>query len=673
VTGARQAGRRGGALAAAVLPFFATAAQAQSLDLETFGVEAPPELVQGATVRVRLALEAEGGPVSASYAVLLTTGVRDGARELGRFGPVALAAGTPRRLEADVTLPPGLTGVRTLAVEVDPANAIAEANENDNVAFAPRESLILPPRSELQARGATLSASRAAPGARLDVRFTLENDGASGASVPVSVVVGRDRVPTRADRELARAPLTVAAGAMREARVPVTLPADLAAGRWWVGILVDPDGALGRPDRRADPASLVVVTPDLALRTRNLPDAVLGRTYAIRLEARGGDGDHRFTLDGALPDGLAYDPGSQVISGTPVRTGRFPLRVRVRSAGLEDAAELELRVQSTGRPLQIETATLAVGYVTRPYAHALAAGGGEPPYTWSVSQGVLPAGLRLDPSGRIEGIPERLGRSDLQLAVADAQGARRTADAVLLVDLLPEVLIQTRQVDARVGAPVDVTFTAIGGVRPLRWEAGTAPPPGLSLDAEGRLRGTPARVGRFPFQVIATDASRPGVQDVAFVEVRVSDEGALRITSGPAPPIEGVSVYEHVLTAEGGTPPYRWSLVPGDAIAQGFFLAPGPERGAPEGTAVVYGRGFAGLVSAFTVQVEDAYGRRDEQALVLRDAPTDLGGSGGGGCRGAGREPAGSDPWIVLAALAGAGAWRRGRRAEPSPGVDPER
>jgi hypothetical protein len=52
------------------------------------------------------------------------------------------------------------------------------------------------------------------------------------------------------------------------------------------------------------------------------------------------------------------------------------------------------------------TRTLPAGNVGSPYSALLAATGGTPPYTWSISAGALPAGLNLNPaSGAISGSP----------------------------------------------------------------------------------------------------------------------------------------------------------------------------------------------------------------------------------------------------------------------------
>lgn len=69
----------------------------------------------------------------------------------------------------------------------------------------------------------------------------------------------------------------------------------------------------------------------------------------------------------------------------------------------------------------IETASLPDGVVGVPYAATLTAGGGAPPYKWSMTQGTLPAGLTLDPAtGQITGTPTEQGTFQITVKVEDS-------------------------------------------------------------------------------------------------------------------------------------------------------------------------------------------------------------------------------------------------------------
>lgn len=609
----------GGALGIA-LSLAVGAAHAQPVpNLRVVAVEAPPEATRGSTLRLRLSLESLGAAARVEYAVLAAVSrIRTGALELGRFGPVDLSADALVALEVDVRLPDRVEGVRALLVEVDPAGVVAESNENDNVGFAAAETLIRAPDVDPGVRDVTLSPTRRAPGEPFSVGFVLENLGSASAGVPLRVVLSRDPVATIADREVARQTVALPSGVTLTERVDLVVPLDLSAGPWHVGVLVDPEGSVSVPDPGRSwavaPETLRVTEASLSLVTRTLPDAVAGRPYALRLEARGGDGEHRFELRGTLPTGLTFDGETATLAGIPGEIGLFSLEAEVRSAGLSDSERLSLFVQATGLDLAIATATLAEGFVGRPYEQPLFAGGGAPPYVWRLAGGSLPLGLTLEADGRIEGTPETLAVAELELEVEDAALDVRRGAFLLIVSLAPELRVLTSSVSSPVGVPLDHPLEAIGGLPPLSWAATTPPPPGLRVEG-GRLTGTPSRVGRFPFQVEVNDASTPAVRDVARVEVVILDDGALRLTSGPMPVFERGALVEHALTAEGGTPPYRYFPVPGRSLPPDLAIARGPSD--PERTAVLSGRPSSPGLWGFTVGVEDAEGRTDTKPLAL--------------------------------------------------------
>lgn len=59
----------------------------------------------------------------------------------------------------------------------------------------------------------------------------------------------------------------------------------------------------------------------------------------------------------------------------------------------------------TAQPLLVTTRALPAGTAGITYKHGLAASGGEPPYTWSIQYGNLPAGLQLSANGAVFGTP----------------------------------------------------------------------------------------------------------------------------------------------------------------------------------------------------------------------------------------------------------------------------
>ena len=79
-------------------------------------------------------------------------------------------------------------------------------------------------------------------------------------------------------------------------------------------------------------------------------------------------------------------------------------------------------------PIIISTASLSNGEVGVAYSQTLAATGGTPPYTWSITTGILPAGLTLNTSsGAISGTPTTAGGpTSMTFKVTDAASGTAT-------------------------------------------------------------------------------------------------------------------------------------------------------------------------------------------------------------------------------------------------------
>jgi hypothetical protein len=98
---------------------------------------------------------------------------------------------------------------------------------------------------------------------------------------------------------------------------------------------------------------------------------------------------------------------------------------------------------STMTTLTLTTASpLLKGIVGYAYSQALAASGGSPPYTWSVTSGSLPSGLTLDAStGTIGGTPSLTGNSTFTVQVRDSSLFAVAKDFQISINPAPAGLI----------------------------------------------------------------------------------------------------------------------------------------------------------------------------------------------------------------------------------------
>ena len=160
--------------------------------------------------------------------------------------------------------------------------------------------------------------------------------------------------------------------------------------------------------------------PALAITTSSLPSATQGASYSTALQATGGTTPYSWSItSGTLPSGLSLANG--VISGTPTQAGTMSITATVSDSSTPvqtQSAKISLSV--TVAPLTITSPSLAGAVVGALYSSSMVISGGTPAYTWSISNGSLPAGLTLAATtGVISGTPTTAGTSSFILSVSD--------------------------------------------------------------------------------------------------------------------------------------------------------------------------------------------------------------------------------------------------------------
>jgi hypothetical protein len=316
-------------------------------------------------------------------------------------------------------------------------------------------------------------------------------------------------------------------------------------------------------------------------------------TYSINpLQAVGGTPPYTWTVTSGLPKGMTLS-SSGLLSGTPTVAGSSSLVVGVTDSTLIPlVASGTYDVTVTAPIVTVTTAQLLPGVVNVPYPSVtLTATGGKAPYTWSVAPGSLPAGLVLDPTGLLRGIPTTATTilTDSPAFIATDKSGVASESLIITLNVLtnPSMTITTQSLpNGVINVPyVSTTLKQQGGTPPYTWSRDLASGPlplGLILSTGGVITGTPTAVGSTTFTIDVADsvsllpAAFTYTIDIAApaapltitapppVASITDPTSTLPITTPPSLPwgMQYTTYYPYpafAMGATGGTPPYTWT------------------------------------------------------------------------------------------------------------------
>jgi large repetitive protein len=353
----------------------------------------------------------------------------------------------------------------------------------------------------------------------------------------------------------------------------------------------------------ASSTAIIPINGPLTMVTASLPTLIPRIPYWARLTAAGGVPPHTWMITlGVLPAGLTLNWLTGVISGTTSETsGSYRFDVQVSDGGGATAAGSFIMAPDN-TPLSIDSGrTLPPAGHQRPYKYALS-GSGAPPLTWMLESGALPPGLVLSAGGEITGVPTASGVFTFSVRVMDAGMRTLSQEFTLTVNQPLRIMTAFPLPDALLGT-VSLAFAAEGGVPPYSWSvSGGSLPPGFKLSSGGLLSGSTKANGAFHFEISVTD-SNDALTRVPF-SIRVAP--VLAVESATLPGGFSDAFYSAVVSASGGTPPYRWS-------AKGLP----PEFSLDPISGMVSGTSPEGKKIEFTVTVTDQVGSTATQGLSI--------------------------------------------------------
>lgn len=243
--------------------------------------------------------------------------------------------------------------------------------------------------------------------------------------------------------------------------------------------------------------------PPIEITTRQLPSGYPGDEYSTHLETIGGQGPVSFLSPNLLPRGLSLTRSGRLygtLNAKPGNHSLFVIAVDPSQPDLFDETRLTLTIH---QPLDLPVRALAPAMDRAPYAYQIPVQGGSPGIQARITG--LPAGLSMDPTGLVTGIPEQgPARYKLMLTVMDPDfPTHRLSEKLSLRVYAPLRILTDSPAPLCVGDLLTTTLTAQGGSGKRMFTAEDLPL-GLSLNAaSGQISGL-AQAPRGTYDVIVS-------------------------------------------------------------------------------------------------------------------------------------------------------------------------
>ncbi|MDR2327040.1 MAG: putative Ig domain-containing protein [Acidovorax sp.] len=322
-------------------------------------------------------------------------------------------------------------------------------------------------------------------------------------------------------------------------------------------------------------AATVTVTvnaPTLSITPGSLPAGTVNTAYSQGLTASLGQAPYSYAISaGSLPDGLALNPSTGQITGTPTVSGSFNFTVQATdSHGATGSQSYTLTTAVSVPVANAVTATVAANSS----ANAIALN-----ITKATASSVAVAVQATHGTATASGtsisytpVAGYSGSDSFQYTATNTSGTSAPATVTVTVTAAALGIAPSSLPSAMVNAAYSQTLVASMGTAPYTYVISTgALPAGLSLNATtGQITGTPTASGSFSFTIQVTDShgatgSQTYTQTVAqqtpqanavtaSVAANSSANGiALSISGGTATSVAVTTQAAHGIAAASGT------------------------------------------------------------------------------------------------------------------------
>jgi len=338
--------------------------------------------------------------------------------------------------------------------------------------------------------------------------------------------------------------------------------------------------------------------------SKNMPEGRIGEKYQENIMMSGGIYPLSFTCANPLPSGLMMDYKTGMIYGTPDRIGFYNFNVTVTDQKMPapQIVNKTLSMRISNKLIIISSSILPKVQKNNEITPLiLKAAGDKPPLFWEVVSGALPDGVQLDQNkGIISGTPKEKGNAVFTIKVTDSEGISAEKEFFWLIS--ENLSFATRLLaDAIKDEAYEQVINGRGGYPPYYWRITSGSLlSGLEFNNKtGTIYGIPLKENEIrSFTVEISDSDTPA-QTSSRTFTMMTTSKSLYILTSDLPLARKNQMYNQLIRANLGTPPYKWRIKSGD-IPDGISLIDDPETARLEGKPTETGEFY------FEIEVSDS-------------------------------------------------------------------
>ncbi len=344
-----------------------------------------------------------------------------------------------------------------------------------------------------------------------------------------------------------------------------------------------PSGS-GGPYTAARAYTLSVATPTVTLIPASLPAGQAGTAYSAIITASGGTAPYTYAVTaGALPSGLTLSAGG-TLTGTPGASGSFTFGITATdsSGGTGPYAGIQAYTVQIGAPVPpvAGDASLTVAYGAAPTPVPLQLGGAA---TVGVAVATPPAhgtAVAAGTSMTYAPAPGYAGIDRFTYTASNEGGTSAPGTVTVTVTPPPAPTAADRSVTTAYGIPTGVDLSgAIGGVH-TGVAIVSAPAHGTASVGGDVVTYTPT-AGYYGADSFTYTATGPGGLSAAATVTIAIGAPTIAVTPASLPAGQQGVPYAAILSASGGTAPYRYAITGGSLPAGLVLAATGELAGTP--------------------------------------------------------------------------------------------